>query len=198
MKKIIYIILVLILATLCFASCQQTSDFDKLNEMAYADHSQVSIGITVTKSGETQSLVHNIVVLYLNETTKHVAYTLQEYALFDIEGDTITIPSQQIITKNGAVTLENGKATDVTGDQVDYDFSSVGLPGMNFNDVCLENFKTENGTFSADISNMTLFLGKNIPNATNAKVYVNMQTLQSITLSFTVDGSDVTIVYTLG
>ena len=61
MKKIIYIILVLILATLCFASCQETSDFDKLNEMAYADHSQVSIGITVKKSGETQSLVHNIV-----------------------------------------------------------------------------------------------------------------------------------------
>lgn len=198
MKKIIIVVLILILAMLCLTSCDQSTDFDKLNEMVSTEYSQIAIKVTINKSGETTGLVNDISCIILNDTTKHISYKLQEYATIDMDGDTITMPSEQIVTKTGSVILEGGKVTSSTGDQVDYDFTNIGALNINFSDKCLANAKTKDGTFTADISDISAFLGSDIPGATNAKVSVNVKTYGAITISYTANGSDVTIGYTFG
>lgn len=197
MKKIVFVVVILLLATFCLTSCDQSTEYDKLNEMVSQSYQQVTIDVTVKKSGEADGLVHNIVCLSINDTTKHVAYTLQEYATFDVNGDTITAPDEQIVTKSGTAILDNGKVTTQTGDQVDYDFANVGKLNMNFNKACLSNSVVDGKNFTADVSNVALFLGNDIPGATNVKVSVDVQKYNSITLSYTANGSDITITYTL-
>jgi hypothetical protein len=198
MKKIIIVVLILILAMLCLTSCDQPTDFGKLNEMVSTKYLQMSIKVAINKSGEANGLVSDVVCLILSDTTKQVAYNLQEYATFDMDGDTITAPSEQIITKSGNVTIENGNVTSFTGDRVDYDFSNIGALNMTFSETCLANAKTADGTFTADITNISAFLGSDIVGATNAKVSVNVKTYSSITISYTANGSDVIITYTFG
>lgn len=198
MKKIIFVVVILLLATMCLTSCDQAVTYDKLNEMTDTKYSQMSIKVTVNKSGETSGLVNDIVCLILNDTTKQVAYTLQEYATFEMDGNTITAPSKQIITKSGTATIENGKVTSSTGDSVDYDFTNVGALNMTFSETCLANAQTKDGTFTADISDLNAFLGSDIAGAENAKVSVNVKTYGSITISYTANGSDVVITYMFG
>jgi hypothetical protein len=102
MKKIIIVVLILILAMLCLTSCDQPTDFGKLNEMVSIKYLQMSIKVAINKSGEANGLVSDVVCLILSDTTKQVAYNLQEYATFDMDGDAITAPSEQIITKSAA------------------------------------------------------------------------------------------------
>ncbi|MBO5867159.1 MAG: hypothetical protein J6Q55_03835 [Clostridia bacterium] len=197
MKKIIILVLVLILATLCFASCLQTDEYAKLNEISKKTYSQVKIDITVQKTGEQSKLVSNIVCININDDMQQIAYVLQEYAQIDINGDTLTMPTNQIVTKTGTVVLEGGKVSEHTGDQVEMDFSNVADLNMTFEDAYLSNAKTENGVFTADIFTLVGFWGRDVKGATNIKVAVNVETYKSITISYTANGSDVTIVYTL-
>ena len=199
MKKIIIVILILILATLCLTSCNETSNYDKLNEMVNKVYSQVMIDVTVKNAENGTQLVSQIVSISTNDTTKQVAYVWQEYANFDVNGDTITAPSQQIVTKNGTVIYVNGQQDSITGEEPPHDLTKLGNKlYFSFGPFALTNEKTENGMFSADVTSQFMFLGTEIPGATNVKVSVNAQTYKSITLSYTANGSDVVITYTLG
>ena len=197
MKKIFFVILILILATLCFASCAEIGEYAKLNQISKNNYSQVRVDITVQKSGEQSKLVSNIVCINVDQTTQTVAYVLQEYAKIGVEGDTITLPDQQIVTKSGTVTLQNGVVTSQQGDQTTFDFANMGKLRFTFRDSYLANARTENGIFSAYVTNTTGFFGQSISGATNVKVAVDVNTYKSITISYTANGSDVTIVYTL-
>lgn len=196
MKKTIILVLVLILATLCLTSCQD-GKYTEFNQAFQQSHAQLTIDVTVKKSGETNGLVSNVVVLTA-DGTKQVSYTLQQYATIDVNGDQITLPESQIITKTGNVVLENGQVTSQTGDQVDLDFANLGTLDFNFSDSCLFNPQTTNGIFTAHVTSLTKFCGQNISGATNVKVSVDTQTFKMLTLTYTANGSDVTIVYTIG
>lgn len=198
MKKIVFVVVILLLATFCLTSCdQQPTQYDLLNEMVSKNYSQVSINVMVTKIGDTCRLESSIKCTNVSDNAKLIEYTLQEYATFDVNGDTITAPDEQIVTKSGTAILDNGKVTTQTGDQVDYDFANVGKLNMNFNKSCLSNSVVDGKNFTADVSNVALFLGNDIPGATNVKVSVDVQKYNSITLSYTANGSDITITYTL-
>ncbi len=196
MKKIIFVVLILILAMLCLTSCQD-GNYAELNQISKNNYNQVQINVTVKKSGENSALVSSIKVLNA-DNTKQIEYSLQEYAKFDVNGDTITAPESQILTKTGTVVLENGQIKSQTGDQTNLDFANIGELNFNFSDSCLFGAQTANGIFTAHVTNLTKFCGQNISGATNVKVSVDAQTYKSITLAYTVDGSEVTIVYTLG
>lgn len=196
MKKTILIVLVLILATLCLTSCQD-GEYAELNQISKNSYNQVQIDVTVKKSGENSALVSSIKVLNA-DATKQIEYSLQEYAEFDINGDTISAPESQIVTKTGTVVLENGQITSQTGDKTNLDFAKVGNINFNFSSSCLFGAQNTNGIFSAHVTNLTKFCGQNISGASNVKVVVDTQSYKSITLSYTVDGSEVTILYTLG
>ncbi len=200
MKKIIFVMVILLVATLCLTSCDLTGgdQYQKLNQMVNKSYSQVKMEVSVKKSGESIGLNSVIVCdIARSDDVKTVQYNLQEYASIDVNGDTITLPSQQIVTKSGSVILSNGEVISQTGDQVGLNFAKVGKITMNFVSVYLSNVKTENGIFSADVTNVIGFLGRDIFGATDVKVSVDVQTYKSITLSYVVNSSDVTIVYTL-
>ena len=198
MKKIIIVVLILILATLCLTSCDLTGDYDKLNQMAAKVYSQVTIDVTVKNVAENTQLVSQVVCISVNETTKQVACVWQEYASFDVNGETITAPEQLIVTKSGTVTYVNGQQDSLTGTQPPHDLAKLGNKlSMSFGPLALTNDKTENGVFTADVQNQFLFFGREIPGATNVKVAVDVQTYQTITITYTANGNDVTIVYTL-
>ena len=196
MKKTILVVLVLILAMLCLTSCQD-GKYAELNQISKNNYNQVQIDVTVKKSGENSALVSSFKVLNAN-TTKQIEYSVQEYAMFDINGDQISAPESQIVTKTGTVVLENGKVASQTGDQTNLDFAKVGAINFNFSDSCLYGAQNVNGVFTAHVTSLTKFCGQNVSGATNVKVSVDTLAYKSITLTYTVDGSDVTIVYTLG
>ncbi len=196
MKKIIFVVLILILAMLCLTSCQD-GNYAELNQISKNSYNQVKIDITVSKSGDSSALVSSIKVLN-SDATKQIEYSLQEYAKFDVNGDQISAPEAQIVTKTGTVVLENGQIKSQAGDQANLDFAKIGELNFNFSDSCLFGAQTTNGIFTAHVTNLTKFCGQNISGATNVKVTVDVQTYKSIILAYTVDGSEVTIIYTLG
>ena len=196
MKKTILVVLVLILAMLCFTSCQD-GKYAELNQISKNNYNQVQIDVTVQKSGESSALVSSFRVLNADKT-KQIEYSLQEYAKFDVNGDQISAPESQIVTKTGTVVVENGQITSQTGDQTNLDFAKIGELNFNFSDSCLFGAQTANGIFTAHVTSLTKFCGQNISGASNVKVTVDAQTFKTITLNYTANGSDVTIVYTLG
>ena len=196
MKKTILVVLVLILAMLCLTSCQD-GKYAELNQISKNNYNQVQIDVTVQKSGESSALVSSFKVLNADQT-KQIEYSLQEYAKFDVNGDQISAPEIQIVTKTGTVVVENGQVTSQTGDQTNLDFAKIGELNFNFSDSCLFGAQTANGIFTAHVTSLTKFCGQNISGASNVKVTVDAQTFKTITLSYTANGSDVTIVYTLG
>ena len=196
MKKTILVVLVLILAMLCLTSCQD-GNYAELNQISKSNYNQVQIDVTVQKSGESSALVSSFKVLNADKT-KQIEYSLQEYAKFDVNGDQISAPESQIVTKTGTVVVENGQITSQTGDQTNLDFAKIGELNFNFSDSCLFGAQTANGIFTAHVTSLTKFCGQNISGASNVKVTVDAQTFKTITLSYTANGSDVTIVYTLG
>ena len=196
MKKTILVVLVLILAMLCLTSCQD-GNYAELNQISKNNYNQVQIDVTVQKSGESSALVSSFKVLNADKT-KQIEYSLQEYAKFDVNGDQISAPESQIVTKTGTVVVENGQITSQTGDQTNLDFAKIGDLSFNFSDSCLFGAQTANGIFTAHVSSLTKFCGQNISGASNVKVTVDAQTFKTITLNYTANGSDVTIVYTLG
>ena len=196
MKKTILVVLVLILAMLCLTSCQD-GKYAELNQISKNNYNQVQIDVTVQKSGESSALVSSFKVLNADKT-KQIEYSLQEYAKFDVNGDQISAPESQIVTKTGTVVVENGQITSQTGDQTNLDFAKIGELNFNFSDSCLFGAQTVNGIFTAHVTSLTKFCGQNISGASNVKVTVDVQTFKTITLSYTANGSDVTIVYTLG
>ena len=170
---------------------------DKLNQISKSNYNQVQIDVTVQKSGESSALVSSIKVLKADKT-KQIEYSLQEYAKFDVNGDQISAPESQIVTKTGTVVVENGQITSQTGDQTNLDFAKIGELNFNFSDSCLFGAQTANGIFTAHVTSLTKFCGQNISGASNVKVTVDAQTFKTITLNYIANGSDVTIVYTLG
>ena len=196
MKKTILVVLVLILAMLCLTSCQD-GKYAELNQISKNNYNQVQIDVTVQKSGESSALVSSFKVLNADKT-KQIEYSLQEYAKFDVNGDQISAPESQIVTKTGTVVVENGQITSQTGDQTNLDFAKIGDLSFNFSDSCLFGAQTANGIFTAHVTSLTKFCGQNISGASNVKVTVDAQTFKTITLNYTANGSDVTIVYTLG
>ena len=123
MKKTILVVLVLILAMLCLTSCQD-GKYAELNQISKNNYNQVQIDVTVKKSGENSALVSSFKVLNA-DITKQIEYSVQEYAMFDINGDQISAPESQIVTKTGTVVLENGKVASQTGDQTGLRLSSL-------------------------------------------------------------------------
>ena len=198
MKKIIFVVVILLLATLCLTACEQpVSQYDKFATMVSQSYSQIKMDITVKNSADDGKLVSSIVCNNIDSSNKIVVYVLQEYTTFDINGDTITAPNAQIVTKSGAITFANNQVSEQTGDAVDYDFSKLGKLNMKFDKSYFANAVIDGHAFTADVTNMAQFLGTQIAGATNVKISVDVQTYNSITLSYTANGSDVTITYTL-
>ena len=199
MKKIIIVVLILILAMLCLTSCEQSIDYSQLNQMATKTYSQITMDITVQK-GDDVKLQSKIICISEDETSREIAFNIQEFATIDVDGDTITLPSQQIVTKSGNITFANGQVSVWDGDKVNYDFSNIGNKlGMLFSEHTLANAKVEDGMFKADVVNAFLFFGRDIAGAKSICVKVDIETYKCITVAYVAsNGSNVKIVYTLG
>lgn len=203
MKKIIFVIAVLLCAILCLTSCNliptigtPQASYETINQLVKSNHSKLTIDVTTKPAGQNDGIVSQIVCTKVSETTNFVKYSIQQYATIDVDGETITLPENQIVTKAGSATFSNGQKTDSSGDQVDFDFSAIDKINLSFNADNFANAKFEGDSFTADVTNVKAFLGKDVQGVTNGKVSVNV-TEGVITLSGTANGSDVTIVYTI-
>ncbi len=201
MKKIIFVIAILLCATFCLTSCDLVPtdtdvSYDAINQMIKADYSKLTIEITTKPTGESDGIVSEIICTNVSKTCALVDYIIQQYAIIDVDGDTITMPDSQITTKRGSVVLTDGKVTSSTGDEVDFDFANIDKINLVFNADNFANTNFNGADFSADVTNVKGFLGKDVQGVTNAKVSVNV-TDCVVTISGTANGSDVTVVYTI-
>lgn len=203
MKKIIFVIAILLCATFFLTSCDllpsntsTKASYETINKMIKADYSKLKIEINTKPTGESDGIVSEIVCTNANETNKLITYSIQQYATIDVDGDTITMPDNKIVTKTGTVVVDNGEVTSNLGDKVDFDFSAIDKINLVFSADNFENANFNGANFTADVTNVKAFLSKDVQGVTNAKVSVNVADCV-ITLSGTANGSDVTIVYTI-
>ena len=201
MKKIIFVIAILLCATFCLTSCELVPtvtdvSYDTINQMINADYSELKIEINAKPTGESDGIVSEIICRNVNETSKLITYSIQQYATIDIDGDTITMPDNKIVTKTGYAMVNNGAVTSNSGDKVDFDFSAIDKINLVFSADNFADAKFIDTVFTADVTNVKAFWGKDVQGVTNAKVSVNV-TDWVITLSGTANGSDVTVVYTI-
>lgn len=202
MKKIIFVIAILLCAIFCLTSCDLIPvgsvdvSYEAIHQMITADYSKLTIEITTKPAGESDGIVSKIEYLSVNDSVKMVNYSIQQYAKIEVDGDVITLPESQTTTKKGSVMLTNGNVTNSTGDEVDIDFDGIDKLNLSFNDQNLSNVTKKNGVLTANVTNVSAFLGMQIQGVTNAKVSADIVN-RVITLSGTANGSDVTIVYTI-
>lgn len=202
MKKIIFVIAILLCATFCLTSCDLIPvgsvdvSYEAIHQMITADYSKLTIEITTKPAGESDGIVSKIEYLSVNDSVKMVNYSIQQYAKIEVDGDVITLPESQTTTKKGSVMLTDGNVTNSTGDEVDIDFDGIDKLNLSFNDHNLSNVTKKNGVLTANVTNVSAFLGMQIQGVTNAKVSADIVN-RVITLSGTANGSDVTIVYTI-
>lgn len=202
MKKIIFVIAILLCATFCLTSCDLipvgTTDvsYQTINKMINSNYSKLAIEITTKPAGESDGVVSKIDCISINDSVKMVSYSIQQYAIINVDGDTITLPESQIVSKDGSVVITNGDVTTQQGDKVDFDFSAIDKLNISFSDKNLSNVTKKNGVLTANVTDVSAFLGVQIQGVTNAKVSADVVN-NVITLSGTANGSDFTVVYTI-
>lgn len=157
-KKLLAVILpcvlVLILAAvfLIVYFCYFASDlYSELNAIANANHNSIKVTITTQQNEEK---IESIFDIKNSGNRSVINYSVENFSPIDPDtgagGDTVA--------SVGSVVLENGKVTEQTGDQVNVNFGNVMKLSLHFAERNFQNVQTENGIFSAKVTNPQSFM----------------------------------------
>ncbi len=199
MKKLITIVVLLLSLLVVFSACDgllnpaTTVDFAKINQMVTEKHSKVQIDVSVVKTDATDVCLNSaFTCTYNDDSSILVQYRLEQFNLIDVNN----MPTEAKSVKQGSVTVKDGVVSNQTGEVVDVDFSAIAQPKITFSDSNLANGKVQNGIYTADVISISALMGSNVVGATNIKVSVNINALNSCQVSYQVNGSQVTLDYT--
>ncbi|MCM1289807.1 MAG: hypothetical protein NC132_05890 [Corallococcus sp.] len=145
---VVLVAVFLIVYFCCFAS----GLYSELSKIANGSHDNISVKITTEQDGYT--LISTFDVKNGNDRSV-VNYSVQNFAPIDPStgasgGDTVT--------SVGTVVLSSGKVLEQTGDAVDINFGNVTKLTLHFAERNFSNVKTENGIFTAKVTNPTAFM----------------------------------------
>ena len=203
MKKIITSIILLLVIALSFTSCELLEEkfgdplYNQLNTLANSEHGDYAINVTITDKN-TNKLTENYTVTTAENGNATINYTVERLNKFIINESTVTPPIsyKQVLTGYAVVNGEN--LFELSGDNVDVDFTKLTLPTFKFSKNTLSNVVTEEGTLTADVISQNDFLGFTLTEGDVAlKVEFDEAAIHTVTLTFeTAAENNVTLVYT--
>lgn len=144
---VVLVAVFLIVYFCCFAS----DIYSELGKIANAKHSNISVTITAEQDGETLTSsfeIHN------SGNRSVINYSVENFA--EINPD--TGEGGDAVTAVGRVELVDGKVLQQSGDEVDINFGNVTKFTLYFAKDNFQDVKTENGIFSAKVTNPKAFM----------------------------------------
>lgn len=194
MKRFLIIICALALSLCAFAGCDDDNgaDYERLPEIAAlmnADYSAYTLEVKTQKGGA--ELKSTFEVTFIDG-----GYTV-DYSIESLNSISLDDDNEYKSVKSGSATVtENGETITVDGESVDVDFEKLQTTGLSFTENCLKKLKISDGKLTADVSAPSSFMGSKT-DATDMKVEAVFGTkMQSILITYTLDGATVTCSYT--
>lgn len=194
MKRFLVIICALALSLCTFAACNSDNigDSGRLPEIAALmnlDYSAYKLEVKTQKGGAELKSTFEVTFIEDGYTVDYYIESLNAISLDD--------DNEYMSEKSGMATVtENGKKVTVSGNAIDVEFEKLQSTGLSFTENCLKNVKVSEGKLTADVSAPSTFIGSET-DATAMKVVANFGTkMQSISITYTLDGATVTCNYT--
>lgn len=143
---VVLVAIFLIVYFCCFAG----DFYSDLSKVANADYDNVSVRITTEQDDAT--LTSTFDVKNIGEKSV-INYSVENFAPIDASG-----ADNDTVTSVGTVVLEGGKVKEQTGDRISVNFGNVTKLTLHFAERNFAETKTENGIFSAKVTNPTSFM----------------------------------------
>lgn len=173
-----------------FAACapRSTDTYKHLNDMFSAHYSEIVLTVTNTFDEDT-SLTSVYTFSYPSAENVVIHYTVESFGEVSLDGGT------EKVTRTGTALITDGELILSTGDDIGIP-ESFAKKGLTFRADCFENAELTNTSFSADVTDVALFLGSPL-SCSGMKVSAAFgSAFESLTVSFAAaDGSAVEFCY---
>ncbi len=152
---------------------------------AFLAQNYTTINISVNTKNSAFNLTDTFKITFgLNKKT--VEYSITKLNQITVSGDQIVLPESQKTTYTGVCeVLNDGTVNFVSGDEVNYDFSSVGMPKITLDIANLTETAFTKYSFSANVVSVpTLFNNQDMV-AAQGEIMVNFaETLTKLTVTY--------------
>lgn len=154
-KKLLAVILscvtMLVFAAVLLVGCGKNL-YSELSKISNGKYDNVSIKISTEQDGATLTSTFDI---KNNDEKSIINYSVENFA--PIDADT-GVTGDDTVTTVGTVVLESGKVTQQTGDALDINFGDVTKLTLHFAERNFAEVKTDNGIFSAKVTDPKAFM----------------------------------------
>lgn len=153
---VIIFAIILIFMTACNEKPQDV--YTTLNTLTAKEYANVTVNVTTSKGGHTLSDAYSIST---SDGQSTISYTVEELNTFDLVSG--RLPENYKTVKNGVAKVEDGKVTEINGDEVSIEFEKIGTSVFTFKQEYFANVvettdDSGNDIFSADISDIKAFM----------------------------------------
>ena len=185
---------VLLISAICAFACalsacgkKEVNAYDKLNSMLDASYSQITISIDNTYTEEEITL-ESVYMLIYSQSEITVQYKVERFAEFTLENPTTDVKTtyQGTAVIVGGI-ISGGSEVGLTADIADL--------SLEFKEAYFENITLDSGSLTADVKDVSAFLGTELV-CTGMKVEAKFSdVLESITVTYSQSGHEVVYSY---
>ncbi len=166
MKRILVALFLILSFVICLPSCndskvEENPEFARFNEMFNAKFENYTITVSATAINSHLTATETYVVNTVNGE-RTVAYRIESLNLFEINGDSITVPENFITVTEGVYVGEDAMN------------SKYDVPEFKFSNTCLTPDIIKSDVLCAYITSLSTFMGLDVP-ATDAAVIVSVE-----------------------
>ena len=165
MKRILVALFLILSFVICLPSCttevEENPEFARFNEMFNAKFENYTITVSATAINSHLTATETYVVNTVNGE-RTVAYRIESLNLFEINGDSITVPENFITVTEGVYVGEDAMN------------SKYNVPTFKFSNTCLSPEIIKSDVLCAHITSLSTFMGLDVP-ATDAAVIVSVE-----------------------
>jgi len=167
----------------------ETTVYDTLNKLSKQSYNKIKLNIT-TLTGDIE-LKANYTL-----TANKVDYSIEQLNFLPSDGNLENVSPDYKTTIQGSATIENGKVTKLDDEAVNLPEYDELKGAFDFKESYFKNIQTESGKFTADVVNVSAFIGTD-KSISDMKIVVeyNDMTFQKVTITYTTSNSSVTTVY---
>ena len=165
MKRILVALFLILSFVICLPSCteviEENPEFARFNEMFSTRFENYTITVSATNPDSLLTATETYVVNTVNGE-RTVAYRIETFNLFEIDGESITVPDNYIAVTEGVYVGEDAMN------------SKYDVPTFKFSNTCLTPDIIKSDVLCAYITSLNTFMGLNVP-ATDAAVIVSVR-----------------------
>lgn len=170
--------------------------FETIVALLAEDYSALTITVVTKYNGNT--LTDTFKVGYLEEGKKTVEYTITTANEIEIDDEgMIVIPEERYSVVKGKVEISaTGNTQLVSGDEANYDFTTIKMPNFNLSADNFTELKVTATSVKGNVTDAKKFFNDNEIAVTDVTLSVSYgQTLKNLALEYTLDGATVKTTY---